>query len=204
MVDAADEGADVANYSFGGAAPNENGQRAVEYAHEAGVLQVASAGNSGDEGPDSVGFPAAYPEVVAVAATDEDRNQASFSSYGPEVDITAPGVGILSTFPGGTYADNFSGTSFSGPAVAGLGALLRNLGLDADEAREAMIDGADPTAVGETGFTHEHGHGMADVAESIRLALGGSDSDEDEELEEGTPPGNDRRRGPPPERGPYR
>ncbi len=134
------------------------------------MLQVASAGNSGDEGPNSVGFPAAYPNVIAVAATDRNKKRASFSSYGPEVDVTAPGVGILSTIPGGGYSDRFSGTSFSGPAVAGLGALLRNLGLNHKQAAKAIIDGANPQAVGATGFTNNHGHGMADVEASVQRA----------------------------------
>jgi len=170
MVDAAVRGADAANYSFGGASPNNTSRRAVEFAHSKGMLQVASAGNSGDEGPNSVGFPAAYPNVIAVAATDRNKKRASFSSYGPEVDVTAPGVGILSTIPGGGYSDRFSGTSFSGPAVAGLGALLRNLGLNHKQAAKAIIDGANPQAVGATGFTNKHGHGMADVEASVQRA----------------------------------
>jgi subtilisin family serine protease len=188
MVDAAVRGADAANYSFGGANPNATSRRAVDFAHSEGMLQVASAGNSGREGPDSVGFPAAYPEVVAVAATDRNKDRASFSSYGPEVDVTAPGVGILSTIPGGGYSDRFSGTSFSGPAVAGLGALLRNLGLDHEQAAQAIIDGADPAAVGETGFSEEHGHGMADVEASVQIALDMLDGSGDGADERGGPP----------------
>ena len=147
MVDAAVRGADVANYSFGGASPSATSERAVEFAHAQGMFQVSSAGNSGRDGADTVTYPAAYDVVMAVGATDRDRKRADFSSIGPEVEVTAPGVGIMSTFTGGLYLDNFSGTSFSGPAVAGLGALLRNLGLDHDEARQVIVDAADPDAI---------------------------------------------------------
>jgi subtilisin family serine protease len=177
MVDAAIRGADVANYSFGGSAPADTTRRAVQFANEQGMLQVSSAGNSGEDGADSVGWPAAFPEVVAVGATDQDFERAGFSSFGPEVEVVAPGVGILSTLPGGLYSDQFSGTSFSGPAVAGLGALLRNLGLDEAEARAAIVDGADPSVVGEDGFTDEFGHGMIDVDASVEIATAGADDD---------------------------
>lgn len=200
MIDAADNGAQVSNYSFGGPSPSATGRRAVEYAHAAGVLQVASAGNSGcDNGANStVGFPAAYPEVVAVAATDRTRSRASYSSCGPEVDVTAPGSQILSTMPGGTYSDRFSGTSFSGPAVAGLGALLVNLGLDHLAAREAIVAGADPGAVVNYN-PHHHGAGMADITASIQIATtGGGGQDEETRGNRG------RGQGPPPGRGPNR
>ena len=74
---------------------------------------VAAAGNSGG----SVSYPAAYPESIAVAATDFSNTAPYWSSRGPEVDLAAPGVSIYSTYKGKKYA-TFSGTSMASPHVA--------------------------------------------------------------------------------------
>lgn len=87
MVYAADNGADIINLSLGSPNPSSTLEGAVHYAFNKGVVLVASAGN--DNGP--VIYPAAYETyVLAVAATDHNDNRASFSSFGPEVDVAAP------------------------------------------------------------------------------------------------------------------
>jgi thermitase len=164
---AADNGADVANYSFGGSAANQTLQRAVTHAHDQGVLQIAAAGNEGRD--DSVLYPAKYPEVMAVSATNRRDTLAGFSSRGPEVDVAAPGDAILSTFPGAQYLQ-LGGTSMASPHVAGLGALLRSMGLDAAEAWDAIIAGTEH-ALGQTGEDDDFGHGRINVANSIQWAL---------------------------------
>lgn len=93
---------------------------AVRAATAAGVLVVASAGN---DGAAAVRWPARIPEVLAVAAVDRDGAPAAFTSYGPEVDVAAPGVEVFTTEGGGGYFD-FAGTSASAPIVAGLAGLL--------------------------------------------------------------------------------
>ncbi len=87
---AADEGAQVINLSLGGPIKSGILEDAVKHALAKGVVVVAAAGNSGK----SVGWPAAYPGVVAVSATDSSDKIAWFSSRGPEVSIAAPGVGV--------------------------------------------------------------------------------------------------------------
>jgi thermitase len=112
---------DVISMSLGGG-ESETLRRAVQNAHAggAGPLQVAAAGNDGDA---TLNYPAAYPEVVSVAATDNRDQRASFSNANSDVEIAAPGVGILSTFLGTTYIE-LSGTSMATPHVAGVASLL--------------------------------------------------------------------------------
>lgn len=108
----------VANMSLGADEGSEALSRAVKAATRAGLTIVAAAGNSGG----SVGYPAAYPETIAVAASDVKDAVAEFSSRGPEVDFIAPGVDVKSVnFEGGWV--ELSGTSMAAPHVAGLAAL---------------------------------------------------------------------------------
>lgn len=118
---AAANGMEVVNMSLGTSSDIPSFRDAVVAAHNAGVVLVAAAGNSGG----AVSFPAAYPEVIAVSATDQDNALASFSSRGPEVDLAAPGVSVYSTYKGSGYA-TLSGTSMAAPHVAGAAALLLN------------------------------------------------------------------------------
>lgn len=114
-------GLQVLNMSLGTSVNSQLLHDAVIRAYNASIVVVAAAGNSGG----SVGYPGAYPEVIAVSATDINNQIASFSSRGPEVDIAAPGVSIFSTYKGTGYA-TLSGTSMSSPHVAGVAALVLN------------------------------------------------------------------------------
>jgi len=123
IVWAADHGAQVINLSLGGSMPSSVLEDAVDYAYGKDVTLVAAAGNSGSN---SVLYPARYPHVIAVAATDSTNNHASFSNFGPEIDVAAPGVNIYSTTLGDTYG-YLSGTSMAAPFVSGLAAILRGI-----------------------------------------------------------------------------
>ena len=119
---AADNGARVLNLSWGGSSDHPLIREAVQYASESGVIICAAAGNSGSTGPF---YPAGYPDplILAVGSTDSSDIKAQNSNYGLWVDVSAPGVNILSACPGDTYCDK-SGTSMAAPHVAGLTALL--------------------------------------------------------------------------------
>lgn len=123
IVWAANHHMQVANMSLGAPSPSDTMQQALRYAKGHGVVVVAAAGNSGG----SVSWPGAYPETIAVAASDSNDNLAVFSSRGPEVKFIAPGVDIVSSAMGGGFA-NFSGTSMATPHVAGLAALAVSQG----------------------------------------------------------------------------
>jgi len=115
------KGARVASMSLGGSgAPQALGDM-CEAAYDDGILLVAAAGNSGP-GNNTVGFPAKYPHVMAISAVDDSDIIAGFSSRGPEVEVCAPGVNVLSTTRGGGTG-TMSGTSMACPHVSGVAAL---------------------------------------------------------------------------------
>ncbi|MER7828111.1 type VII secretion-associated serine protease mycosin [Streptomyces sp. NPDC096097] len=98
--------------------------KAVQKAVAANVVVVASAGNDGMSGQKRKTYPAAFPGVLAVGASDRNNERAQFSQPGDFIGVAAPGVDMVSTVPGfGQCIDN--GTSFSAPYVAGVAALLR-------------------------------------------------------------------------------
>lgn len=122
LTKAADMGAQVANMSLGCVGTQCDSQmmrEAVAYAHARGVVVVVAAGNHGTSAPS---YPALY--AFSVAATDQSDRLASFSAWGDWVDVSAPGVGITSTYRDGTYGQ-MSGTSMASPVVAGVAALVR-------------------------------------------------------------------------------
>ncbi|WP_435063279.1 S8 family serine peptidase [Halobaculum sp. EA56] len=118
---ATDQGADVINLSLGGGGYTDTMKNAVSYADDNGALVVAAAGNDGSS---SVSYPAAYAECVAVSAVDSNEDLASFSQYGDEVELCAPGVNVLSTTTEarGSY-EELSGTSMATPVVSGVAGL---------------------------------------------------------------------------------
>ncbi len=147
IVWAADHGADVINLSLGSASPDQIESDAIAYAVGKGVLVVAAAGNNGTTSPS---YPAAYPKVVAVGATDAAGHRPNFSQYGPWVTVGAPGTGLTSTTPTAGSAffapgyDTGDGTSFSTPLVAAEAALLwsQRRSATADEVRAAIVASA--------------------------------------------------------------
>jgi len=112
--------AKVISMSFSFPSPSNEMTKAMNYANSRGIICVASAGN---DGLDELVYPAALKNVMGVASTTDYDTRSSFSNYGPDVWVAAPGEGIISTYPYGTYSAGW-GTSFSAPFVSGTAALL--------------------------------------------------------------------------------
>lgn len=160
IIWAADHGADVINLSLGGPETTDVLHAAVRYAFGRGAVVVAAAGNDGAAGPAS--YPAAYPEVVAVGATTVADTRAVFSTTGDYVDLAAPGLGVLSTVPGGGY-EWMSGTSMAAPFVAGGAALVRAWRPSLGPAEVASRLVAHAKDLGATGADPEFGAGLPDL-----------------------------------------
>ena len=161
---AADSRVDVINMSLGGPIQSPALERAVMHALARGVVVVCAAGNSGPDA-NSVGYPAAYPGVIAVAASDRKDRVAPFSSRGSAVAFIAPGVGILSTIPGGGVK-TMSGTSMAAPHVAGLAALAVQCGARGPQAVRRAFTAAASKLPGVKAV--EQGAGMIDAAALCR------------------------------------
>jgi subtilisin family serine protease len=121
---ATDNGAKVINMSLGSTENSSVLRDAVNAAYQNGVVVVAAAGNIFQGAGSEIDYPAAYDNVLSVAATNAYNNVASFSNYNRYVDVSAPGAYIYSTINDGTY-DTYSGTSMASPYVAGVAALVR-------------------------------------------------------------------------------
>ncbi|CAM2830077.1 S8 family peptidase [Paenibacillus sediminis] len=170
IIWATDHGAKVINMSLGNYADAKFLHDAVKYAYDRDVVLVAATGNDSTERP---GYPAAYPEVFAVSATDSNMKLASYSNYGDYIDVTAPGTSIASTYPNNQYAA-LSGTSMASPHVAALAALIRtrNPNLTNKEVmhlmRKSVID------LGTPGRDKYYGYGQVDVYKALKSAGGGT------------------------------
>ena len=177
IVHAVDRGARIINLSLGGPFNSNLLHEAVKYAHDQGVLVVASAGN---EATNVKSYPAAYNEVVAVSAADEFDKPATFTNYGDWVDVAAPGVKILSTMPtyhvslnDQGYAMNYdflSGTSMASPHAAGVAALIwsRFPNTTRDQVRAQLQYSAED--LGEPGLDVYYGFGRVNARKAVEQA----------------------------------
>jgi thermitase len=167
IMAAVNDGARVINVSAGSPVACSPIAQAVSAAWNAGDVVVAAAGNYASTQPF---YPAAYPNVVSVAATDANDQAAPFTDTGASwVDLAAPGVDILTTLP--TYTNDFglenygyvSGTSFATPMVSGAAALLFAEGLSNTQVVAQLFDYANPIA----GTGTQWRYGLLDVCAAI-------------------------------------
>ena len=151
---AANSGARVLNMSFNFPGYSYELQNAISYAVSRNITCVAAAGNDGKK---ITAYPASLSNVMGVASTGLTDQRSSFSNYGPQVAwVAAPGEGIISTYPFGTYGAGW-GTSFSAPFVSGTAALLLQLKPSVDESGAAKaISNAKPVG-------NDLGNGRLDI-----------------------------------------
>ena len=177
--EAADAGDRIINLSLEVRAPSTVLESAVNYAVGRGALLVGSTGNFGQG---AVFWPAAYPGVLAVAATDRFDQRTYYSNFGPEVELAAPGGlsedPILSSWAGGTFCGNVYhpqstyctavGTSMSAAQVSGAAALIWGMqpGLSAAEVRAILLETAQPV----NQPPEQVGQGRLDVLAALRRA----------------------------------
>ena len=161
---AADHGAKVVNISYGGVSESSTVQSAAQYLRNKGGVAVVSAGNTGG----ILGYAASDTMLVA-AATDNNDQRASWSSFGSYVDISAPGVGIYTTLRGGGYG-NVSGTSFSSPIVAATAALMFSANNSLSPADIDQILKSTAFDLGIVGYDNYYGAGRVDAAKAVVAA----------------------------------
>lgn len=166
IIWATDHGAKVINMSLGNYADAQFLHEAIKYAFDRDVVLIAATGNDNTERP---GFPAAYPEVLSVSATDYNLQRASFSNYGDYIDVMAPGESIASTYPDNQYAA-LSGTSMASPHVAALAALIRSVNPELKNTEVMDIIRKNVIDLGDEGHDKYFGYGQIDVYAALQAA----------------------------------
>ena len=167
LIYAADNGARAAVMSF----LIYNGQSlssAAKYMVDKGGVVVGAGGNTG-----SYADYADNPYIISVSATTSSDSIASFSTYGPYIDLSAPGVGVYSTIRGGTYG-SVSGTSFSAPLTAGLAALMLSANPSLSPAQVEQILKSTTVDLGQPGYDEYYGWGRIDAYAAVKQATDGS------------------------------
>ncbi|AIQ60254.1 S8 family peptidase [Paenibacillus borealis] len=169
IIWAADNGAKVINLSLGNYADSQFLHDAIKYAYDRDVVIVSASGNDNTERP---GYPAAYEEVIAVAATNSTGERASFSNYGDYIDVAAPGESIASTYPDNQYAA-LSGTSMASPHVAALAGLVRSLNPELTNKEVTELLTSNAVDLGDAGHDKYYGWGQVDIYQTLQAAGGG-------------------------------
>jgi subtilisin family serine protease len=169
---AVDNGALTFNISGGGGGGLGALAEACTYAWDNGMTVVAAAGNYDSN---AEFYPAWYPEVLSIAATDSSDNRAGFSNWGPEIDVAAPGVDVFSAWwdSSGAYT-TISGTSMASPHACGVTALMYSINPDLtpQEVRDTLR--ATAVDLGDAGFDEYFGYGRVDAYAAV-LAVAPSD-----------------------------
>lgn len=158
---------DIVNMSFVSSRYSEALHNSIQNAVNNGLLIIAAAGNEG-KGQDLIQYPAKYPEVLAVGAVDSSFHRTDYSSTGAELDLVAPGFGVLSTMMNGDYGVS-SGTSVAAAHVTGSAALLwsQNRSWDVQELTNKLLETA--TSLGDL---EEYGKGLINVAKAAGVING--------------------------------
>lgn len=169
-----DNNMQIINMSLGSDDDSLSVSRAINNTYNAGILIVAAAGNAGNAAGsgNTMDYPASYNSVISVGATDINDNRARFSSTGPKLELSAPGVNILSTLNGNKYG-TLSGTSMSSPHVTGVAALIMSTetGITNSRVRIRLQMTAQNMSHVTGGFSTKdwYGYGMVDAVKAVSL-----------------------------------
>ncbi|MGD2063946.1 MAG: S8 family serine peptidase [Nitrospirota bacterium] len=168
---AMDNGAQIVNLSFEGIHSSPALDSGLAYVRAQGGLTVAAGGNGGllDPSPD-------HPDVLSVSATNADDERPSWASFGPYIDLAAPGVSVKTTRNGGGTV-TVSGTSFSSPLVAGIAALVWSVDPGLTPAQVEALLKETAVDLGATGWDDRFGAGRVDAAAAVGAARAGHPSD---------------------------
>lgn len=166
MVYAADNGAIVANYSLGDITYDAGTDSATVYAAGLDIVQVAAAGNLASNVPF---YPAYYPDVISVMASDYGEKRARWSNYGSWCDLCAPGDGITSLWQNGLTAVA-TGTSQSAPHVSAIAALVRTLNPQLDRIDTELVIEYSAKDLGAVGRDPTYEWGLADLHRALDMA----------------------------------
>lgn len=170
IIYAANSGADIINMSWGGSFFSVTGQSVIDYAAAQGCVLIAASGNNNTN---TLFYPAAYNNVVSVAATSSNDTKAGFSNYGNWIDISAPGNNIYSTTVGNSYG-NLSGTSMASPLVAGLAGLMKsfNPGITPAQLTACLTGSADNIDLVNPGYIGQLGAGRINANTAMTCVSG--------------------------------
>jgi thermitase len=163
---AVDHGARVINISFYGSSSSSTLQSAADYVWNHNGIVFACAGNTGTSAPQ---YPAACRNVIAVSGTEYDDVMGTWSSYGSDISLSAPGVGIYSTNADGTYGAH-SGTSFSSPIAAGAAALLLSYDPQMTNSRAVQLLEQNSDDLGSAGYDIYYGYGRVNAYRALLAA----------------------------------
>ncbi|ARD48888.1 S8 family serine peptidase [Sporosarcina sp. P33] len=164
---------DVINLSFGSSEPSLLEEQAIKRAVESGITVVASAGNSAEKG-NEIMYPASYADVISVGATDPLNKRASFSNYNKHISLVAPGTAIFTTAIHNRY-QSVSGTSFSGPVVAGAAAVVKSLRPHLAPSDMKRLLESSATDLGVPGKDPHYGAGLLNISMLHYLLPGGNE-----------------------------
>lgn len=171
ILEAVRSGAKVINMSLGGPMPSPVIEEAVKQAVAKNVVIVAAAGN---DASDWTNYPAGYEGVISVGSTNKYKKLSSYSSFGPSVDIVAPGEEVYSTIYEPEKLSSFrkmSGTSMASPVAAGAAALLLSKYPSLTPAQVEYILEHSADDLGEKGFDVKFGHGLVNPVKALQFDL---------------------------------
>lgn len=167
IMHAVDNGAEVINMSLGAPFEIPLVEEALKKAVDNGVVVVAAAGNDGDM---VYNYPGSYDGVITVGATNDQNKKSYFTTYGPNIDVVAPGEDIYSTVytpESGSSFVKMSGTSMASPAVAGVASLIKSKYPNLNSYQVEYILEQTAQDLGNKGFDMDYGYGLVDPSKAL-------------------------------------